>query len=690
MDLIEQLRGSLAPALMIERELGAGGMSRVFVATEQALHRRVVVKVLPPELAGSVSVERFRREIELAASLQHPHIVPVLQAGQAGDLLYYTMPLVEGESLRARIEREGVLPVVEVAQLLRDVADALAYAHRRGVVHRDIKPDNVLVSDHHALVTDFGVAKALTEATQSVSLTSAGIALGTPTYMAPEQAAADPHADHRADIYALGALAYEMLTGRAPFVGSSPQAIFAAQLMETPEPCAAHRPDTPPSLDALVMRCLKKQAADRWQSADELLQPLAAIATPSGGTTAARGLPPTLSKRTVLRIAVAGSVLAIGLIAGLLLRARAGRARAVAAGVVPAAQAGRYDEVSRRLESSGMDIGDRRLAAVARVAAGTLTVTTDPPGASVKVTRVSPIADFSTHRAVQLGRSPVERQTLVAGDYLVRLAATGFQPLEVTVTVGVGWDGRLERTLVPDDSAHRGMVLVDAGTTPAAAAPGTVAAFLIGRYEVTNEQFLAFIAAGGYGDQRLWPETLVVSGRRLPREMAVQRFTDQTGLPGPRGWSQGMFPHGEADHPVVGVSWYEAAAFARWAARRLPTQAQWYRAAVGDGVGVFPWGNDAANAEARANFGLVGPRPVGSFPLGVSPFGCYDMAGNVREWLVDSAAEGRRLATGGSWQDPSYMFEPSHVEGFDPGYAGPAIGFRLVSTMPLPDRRGRP
>jgi tRNA A-37 threonylcarbamoyl transferase component Bud32 len=653
MDLIEQLRRSLAPAFVIERELGAGGMSRVFVATEQALHRRVVIKVLPPELAGSVSVERFRREIELAASLQHPHIVPVLQAGQAGELLYYTMPLVEGESLRARIEREGVLGVVEAALLLRDVADALAYAHRHGVVHRDIKPDNVLVSDHHALVTDFGVAKALTEATQSIALTSAGIALGTPTYMAPEQAAADPRTDHRADIYALGALAYEMLTGRAPFVGSSPQMIFAAQLTEVPQPCAAHRPDTPPALDALIMRCLKKQPADRWQSADDLLQPLAAIATPSGGTAAARRVPVVISRRTRRQIAIAGSVLVVGIVAGLWLRARAEHARAVAAVVIPAALAGRFDEVSARLESTGMEIGDRRLAAVAHVAAGTLTLTTDPSGATVSATRVSPIGDFSARRAVQLGQSPVERRLLVAGDYLVRLMVAGFQPLAVTVTVGVAGDRRLERTLVADDSTHRGMVLVNAGTTPAAPALGTVPAFLIGSYEVTNEQFLAFVAAGAYRDRSLWPDTLIVSGQRLPRETAVRRFTDHSGLPGPRGWSGGMYPQGEADHPVVGVSWYEAAAYARWAVRQLPTLAQWYRAAVGDGVGVFPWGNDAANAEARANFGLVGPRPVGSFPLGVSPFGCYDMAGNVREWLADSTAGGRRLAAGGSWQDPS-------------------------------------
>ena len=205
-------------------------MSRVFAARDVELGRIVVVKVLPPEMAAGVNAERFRREIQLAASLQHPHIVPLLHAGHADDLVYYTMPLIEGESLRARLAREGELPVPEVVRILRDVADALAYAHTRGVVHRDIKPDNVLISGHHAMVTDFGVAKAISEATGRTSLTSMGVALGTPAYMAPEQATADPHVDHRADLYALGALGYEMLTGRPPFVGTSPHQVLAAQV----------------------------------------------------------------------------------------------------------------------------------------------------------------------------------------------------------------------------------------------------------------------------------------------------------------------------------------------------------------------------------------------------------------------------------------------------------------------------
>jgi serine/threonine-protein kinase len=283
-ELLDRLQAALGDAYRFERELGGGGMSRVFVAEETSLGRRVVLKVLPPDLAAGLSIDRFRREIQLAASLHHPHIVPLLSAGQAGDLLYYTMPLIEGESLRTKLAREGELPVGETVRILRDVADALVYAHAHGVAHRDIKPDNVLIAHNHALVTDFGVAKALSESTGRSSITSVGVALGTPAYMAPEQAAADPHADHRADLYAVGAMAYEMLTGRPPFTGPTPQSVLAAHVTQHPVPVTDSRVTVPPSLAALIMRCLEKKPADRWQKADELLHQLEAMATPSAGS----------------------------------------------------------------------------------------------------------------------------------------------------------------------------------------------------------------------------------------------------------------------------------------------------------------------------------------------------------------------------------------------------------------------
>ncbi|MEX2152173.1 MAG: protein kinase [Gemmatimonadaceae bacterium] len=289
-DLREGLQQSLGPAFTIERELTGGGMSRVFVALDGSLGRRVVVKVLPPELGASVSVDRFKREILLAATLQHPHIVGVIAAGEIDGMPYFTMPFVEGESLRTRIERDGRLTVGRTVSILKDVARALAYAHERGVVHRDIKPDNVLLAGTSATVTDFGIAKALlgsiatdpeqetaskkagTTATSRSALTQLGTTLGTPSYMAPEQAAADPATDHRADIYSFGIMAYEMLTGQVPFKNKTPQALLAAQLTATPPPMAARRTDVPAALAALVMQCLEKERDKRPQSARELAE----------------------------------------------------------------------------------------------------------------------------------------------------------------------------------------------------------------------------------------------------------------------------------------------------------------------------------------------------------------------------------------------------------------------------------
>jgi len=291
LELRDRLQAILGAAYRIERELGGGGMSRVFLAEEVRLGRHVVVKVLPPEMAAGVSIDRFEREIHLAAKLQHPHIVPLLAAGSDGDLLYYIMPRVEGQSLRVRLAHEHELPIPEAVRILRDVCDALAYAHGRGIVHRDIKPDNVLLSGKHSLVTDFGVAKAVAESTGKTALTSMGVALGTPAYMAPEQAAADPSTDHRADIYAVGALAYEMLAGRPPFTAPTVQAVLAAHVSTPPDPVTKYRESVAPQLAALVMRCLAKHPADRFQSANEVLHELEQLVTPTGGITATASAP---------------------------------------------------------------------------------------------------------------------------------------------------------------------------------------------------------------------------------------------------------------------------------------------------------------------------------------------------------------------------------------------------------------
>jgi TolB-like protein/Tfp pilus assembly protein PilF len=282
MELAERLQEALAGKYTLETELTGAGMSRVFLAEEPSLERKVVVKVLPPEVTAAVSIERFRREIRLAAHLQHPNIVPVLSTGDADGLPFYVMPFVSGDTLRARLARSGELPMPEVIQILRDIVDALAYAHEEGIVHRDIKPENILLTRQHALVTDFGVAKALAEAVRDPGAgTSGGLIFGTVAYMAPEQGAGDPGVDHRSDIYAVGALGYEMLTGHQLFPGRSIQATLAAHASGEVPDVRLERPSTPDALAGLIRRALEKHPADRPQSAQDMLTVLDSLSQPS-------------------------------------------------------------------------------------------------------------------------------------------------------------------------------------------------------------------------------------------------------------------------------------------------------------------------------------------------------------------------------------------------------------------------
>jgi serine/threonine-protein kinase len=296
-DLLEQLQSTLGPALRIERELSGGGMSRVFLAVDTALGRRVVVKLLPRELGDSVGADRFRLEIQIAANLQHPHIVPLLSAGETEHGVYYTAPYVAGESLRARLTTEPAIPTQEAVRLAKEIALALDYAHREGVIHRDVKPENILLSDNHALLTDFGIAKAISQS--SKSLTSTGLSLGTPAYVAPEQAAGD-QIDNRADVYALGCVLFEMLAGQPPYSGPTVQSIIAQHVAAPIPSVVAFRPSVPASIAEAITRAMAKNPADRFASAAEFI---AAVDNPAIG-----------SRLTFRRVAIPVTVvLALGL-----------------------------------------------------------------------------------------------------------------------------------------------------------------------------------------------------------------------------------------------------------------------------------------------------------------------------------------------------------------------------------------
>jgi serine/threonine-protein kinase len=323
--------GSFEEHYLLEREIGRGGMAIVYLARDLRHDRLVAIKVLAPERADWGS-ERFLREIRFAARLTHPHILGVHDSGEAEGLLYYVMPYVEGESLHARLRREGALPLPDALQLLRELADALAYAHEHGVVHRDLKPENVLLSGGHAVIADFGIAKAVAAATTAVDpegvtpgtrLTSTGMAIGTPAYMAPEQAVGDAEVDHRADLYALGMIAYEVISGAHPFGTRSPQALVAAHLTEQPAPVTARRAGVPAEVADIVMRLLAKDPAMRPQSAREVLRALGVSGTPVA-------VPRRRPSRIRLLAAALISLLVLGALAWRIMRPPGARAGASA------------------------------------------------------------------------------------------------------------------------------------------------------------------------------------------------------------------------------------------------------------------------------------------------------------------------------------------------------------------------
>src|SRR2546430_2359286 len=270
-DELAELRTALRGRYALEREIGRGGMATVWLARDFKHGRAVAVKVLRPDVASALAAERFLREIGIAARLTHPHIVPVFDSGKADGFLYYVMPYVQGESLRQRLEREAQLPLIEALGIAREVADALDYAHRHGVVHRDIKPENILLEEGHAVVADFGVARAIAAAAPGEALTEAGLAIGTLHYMSPEQAAGERDVDGRADTYALGCVLYEMIAGVPPFQGDTAEGVLRQQLIETPRPLSAFRGEVPDAVEAAVSKALAKEPADRWRSGTEFL-----------------------------------------------------------------------------------------------------------------------------------------------------------------------------------------------------------------------------------------------------------------------------------------------------------------------------------------------------------------------------------------------------------------------------------
>ncbi len=665
---LDLLRTALADRYRIERELGQGGMATVYLATDLRHDRQVAIKVLRSDFAESLTGERFIREIGVTARLNHPHILALLDSGSAanGKLLYYVMPVATGQSLRDRLAACGSLSESDALRIACDVVEALVHAHANGIVHRDIKPDNILLSEGHAIVVDFGIAKALGSARETSTLTSEGMSLGTPAYMAPEQAAGEADVDHRVDIYAVGAMLYEMLLGSAPFTGTFQQVVAAKMTRDAPS-LVAHAPSATPALARLVARCLARDPSKRPASAEELLSSLRALSQP-----------PALVQRRLTRPLVIGAAAALTMVTVLgFMFVRDRREQWVRVTALP--------EIARLIEADELDSafalaeraesrapGDSALAALWSSVALTQVFLSEPAGATVTRAAVD-----DTTQWFPVGVTPTQPVRIPRNAWFYRYTLDGYRPLTV---MGARLGGSyapipspvpLQKNSDPDSSMVllRGQALVSSLYGVSSAEPLDLGDFLMDKLEITNREYKRFVDAGGYADARWWDSTIVYDGKPIAWHDAMARFTDATGQPGPAQWEGSTYKPGTEFFPVGGVSWYEARAYARFVGKELPTVLEWNAAAIPEAaLWVVP--NGRFNADS--------PVPGGA-PGGVSPRGIYDMAGNVREWTVNAREPGSRYILGGGWSDPAYLFSEVYTAPeFD---RSPINGIRLVRRV---------
>lgn len=675
-NVLDRLSAALADRYAIEGEIDRGGMAVVYLAEELKHRRKVAIKVLNPPLSATLGTERFLREIEVLAKLQHPHILTLIDSGAIDRVPYYVMPFVEGQSLKARLEREGRLSIEDAVVIACEIADALGAAHDRGVVHRDMKPGNVLLSGGHAVVADFGIAAAVDEA-QVGRLTDTGISVGSPAYMSPEQATGEREVDARADIYGLGCLLYEMLAGRPPFEGSA-TALLTKKVLGEIVPLEEVRPETPVAIGEAVAKAMRVDPDDRFASAQAFREALLGALPRSQAT-------PWTRRRRLASVAAATLVVVIGAI--LVHRTRVGGEQALWASeqlteLERLVDAGRFTDalaLAGEVEAAFPD--DPRLAALLPTFTFTVPIRTEPEGARVHVQdMLGPDDEWR-----DLGITPIEGVRFAGlaleldGTMTYRpehpqrfqFRLDGYQERELylTAVLGVPWRGVAGLhpvELLPEDLELADMVLLPGFTSRGI----DYADFLMDRFEVTNADFTEFVEAGGYSNPELWQHEFSEEGRVLTFEQAMARFEDRTGRPGPATWSVGSFPEGTAEHPVGGVSWYEAEAYARWVGKELPTTAHWNRALL-----FYPENSHAI--VPNSNLGTDGSRPVGR-SRAMTSLGVYDLVGNVREWCYNEAGVGGRATRGAAWPDA-----PFHAGAIIPKAAmdrNETHGFRLVRS----------
>jgi dienelactone hydrolase len=664
------MEGRTVSHYRIVEKLGGGGMGIVYKAEDLRLKRMVALKFLPPEHTRDAEAkQRLVHEAQAASALDHANICTVHEIDETPDgQLFLAMAYYAGETLKRRIGR-GPLEIDEVMDVGIQVAQGLARAHESGIVHRDIKPANIMLAGRGEVkIVDFGLAKRA----EQTGLTQTGTTLGTIAYMSPEQTRG-AEADARSDVWALGVMLYEALTGRLPFQGEHQLVVMNAIQHEQPKSVGELRPGTPDDLQRIVARALEKTREARYASAGEVAADLLAC---RAALTAATIVPPATQRRgrsnaTLVGVLVSAAVvLAAGVTVILRARAESRRVWAVQqlaeterladAGEFPAAFA-----LARELER--VIPADARLAGLWPKFSVAVPIRSDPPGARVYR---SPI-DGAAQEWELLGVTPLDGVRFIRGaGYYLRLEADGHRTVELLQSA-------LARKptlpppvdpvkLDPESRLPATMVRIPGFTLDGVNHPD----YFMDRYEVTNREYKAFVDAGGYGNRTYWSHPFLKGGTAIAWDDAMALLKDDTGRPGPRTWRVGTYPDGQADYPVGGVSWYEAAAYAQFAGKELPTTSHWAQAQR-------YFRDDSWIIMPRSNFGGSGPRPVGKAGA-LNALGLYDIVGNVREWCFNEVGSGR-ATRGGAWTDDT--FHAGWIIRKDPFDRDATHGFRLVRTF---------
>jgi dienelactone hydrolase len=653
--------------------LGTGGMGTVWLAEDTKLRRHVALKFLQAGAAPSEEpAERLLREARAASVLDHPNIATIYEVGEFEGQPFIAMAYYPGETLAERLGR-GPLTIAETARIVAQVGDALSAAHAAGIVHRDLKPSNLmLTSSGQVKVLDFGIAtRASTDGETMTRLTRAGSTVGTAGYMSPEQATGED-VDWRSDLWSLGVVAREMLTGRPVFDGTNVLAVMHAVMTTTPEPIRAVRPDVPGELEQIIARTMTRDRNARTITGSDVRELAGSCYArlSSGATPAARW---SVTQRRVWIAVAAITVVVLGVAfawsAQRNSKVRWAREQALPE-IIRLAGTDKFDDAFRLAQEARRYIPDdplliEQIRAVARPA----NIDSEPAGADVFYRPYG--RPDEAWRA--LGKTPIRDARVPRGLQHWKAESNGF---DVAEDVGPGpfWPPRFYFKLVPRGNAPPGMVRVISSAEPFQLfipgldhlSPVRLPDYWIDQREVTNRDFQRFVDDGGYRREELWREPFVKDGRTLTFADSIALLADTTGKPGPATWEQGKYPAGQDDYPVSGVSWYEAAAYARWAGKSLPTIYHWSRAAdqrlSGDVVPV-------------SNFSGRGPLPAGR--VGLTRAGTTDMAGNVKEWCWNSSGE-KRYILGGAWNEPVYMFTDADAQ--SPFERRLAYGFRCIKT----------